>query len=502
MKSTRRQFLKTTGAAGLAAGALSLPGVVTAQSGPTGTNGKPKRIIFLVSDGMSMGALSMADLFSRQVRGRGTHFYELLENKKASRGFFLTHSLNCLVTDSAAAASAWGSGSRVFNDAVNVLPDGRKLAPILQVLKDAGYGTGLVTTTLAPHATPAGFGATNVSRRNYDEIAEDYIDRVDVIMGGGRNYYTADRRSDGRDLIAAHTAKGYEYWSHRDQCIAPGEKPDRILGLYNTVDLPYTVDQRQSPELMANIPTLAEMTKAALASLEKHPKGFLVQVEGARVDHAAHTNDAAGTLWDQIAFDDAIGICLEFQRRNPETLIVVTSDHGNSNPGLNGMGPGYLEADESFARIAKAKSSVADFRNFLNRGDSSPSTMKEQISERFGLDIEDRFAEKLSAAFAGEDVGEIAVLQRLFSGILAQVIGNHTGVGWTGHNHTEDPTVIAALGPNQEQWAGIIKNTQAFTNMTRHFGINFKNPAMTREEAMELAHLAPTYQHEDDDVFA
>ena len=85
------------------------------------------------------------------------------------------------------------------------------------------------------------------------------------------------------------------------------------------------------------------MTEIALGSLSQSSEGFLLQIEGARVDHAAHNNDAAALLWDQIAFDDAIQTVLRFAGKHPDTLIVITSDHGNSNPGMNSMSSKYGE---------------------------------------------------------------------------------------------------------------------------------------------------------------
>ncbi|MCC5877199.1 MAG: alkaline phosphatase [Candidatus Sumerlaeia bacterium] len=498
MKTTRRKFLKATGAAGIALGALGTTQACALSNRPAMTvtamgSGRPRRVIFLVSDGMSTGCLSLADAFSRMVRGRGTHFYELLKNKKASRGFFLTHSLNSLVTDSAAASSAWGSGSRVFNGALNMLPDGETVTPIHWLVADKGYVTGLGTTATVTHATPAGFASAVDSRNDEATIAEQYLGRVDVLLGGGKLFFHQDLRDDDRDLAGEYVAKGYAHWTHRNQVIAQGETPDKILGLFENYNVPYTIDQKQSEKLTEEIPTLAEMTRAALASLEKNPKGFLLQVEGALVDWAAHWNDSGALLWDQLAFDDAVGVCLEFVERNPDTLIVVTSDHGNANPGLNGMGPAYINSDESFARLAKSKASYYQLLELLgeDKENTDPALIQELVLEHFGVEVKDEHAEILAAARAERELAEIHVQQRSFTGQLGQVIGNHTGIGWTGSTHTEDITVIGALGPGQEDWAGIIKNTDAFALMASHFGIDHRNRSMTPEQAREFASLAP-----------
>ena len=81
---------------------------LTVQAGnPTKKiRGKAKNIIFMVADGMSAGVPSMAELFSRRVRGRGTHWYELQQHPETTHGYFETHSLSSPVTDSSAGSSA------------------------------------------------------------------------------------------------------------------------------------------------------------------------------------------------------------------------------------------------------------------------------------------------------------------------------------------------------------------------------------------------------------
>jgi hypothetical protein len=108
------------------------------------------------------------------------------------------------------------------------------------------------------------------------------------------------------------------------------------------------------------------MTRAALARLERKDR-FILQVEGARVDHAAHNSDAAAAIRDQLALDEAVDICLEFQQRNPDTLIVLTTDHGNSNAGLNGMGGAYRHSSQRFAALSEVKASYPEIIKRLEK---------------------------------------------------------------------------------------------------------------------------------------
>src|SRR5690606_28983626 len=72
----------------------------------------------------------------------------------------------------------------------------------------------------------------------------------------------------------------------------------------------------------------------ALKILSQGDQGFFIQVEGARIDHGAHANDSMAVFWDQLAFDDACKVALAFAAGRNDTLVVITSDHGNANPGL------------------------------------------------------------------------------------------------------------------------------------------------------------------------
>src|SRR5690606_7079440 len=120
-----------------------------------------KNIIFLVSDGMSSGTLNMTDLYLRRKFGRASEWIGLYEQNLVSRALMDTASLSSIVTDSAAASSAWGGGHRVMNNSLNVGPKGEEYLPILQKFKRAGKKVGCVTTVAVTHATPAGFSVVS-----------------------------------------------------------------------------------------------------------------------------------------------------------------------------------------------------------------------------------------------------------------------------------------------------------------------------------------------------
>src|SRR5436190_21384910 len=133
----RRHFLTR---AGLGTAVLSAPHIArSAESLATQPGAKPKKIIHIVSDGMSLGTLTCSDLFSQHLRQRGLSWIKLMNQPGTRQGLMNTRSINSLVTDSAAASSSWGSGSRVANGALNVLPDGQLLTPLYTLFAQAGW---------------------------------------------------------------------------------------------------------------------------------------------------------------------------------------------------------------------------------------------------------------------------------------------------------------------------------------------------------------------------
>jgi alkaline phosphatase len=540
--TTRRSFLSRSGLGAASASLVGAPYLaLSAEERVARPGQKPQRIIHIVSDGMSVGTLTCADLLSQQTRQRPLSWTQLYRHPGAKLALMNTRSLNSMVTDSSAASSAWGSGSRVVNGAVNVLPDGTTLTPIYSLFASAGWKTGLVTTAEITHATPAGFAVATRSRGSSDVIAAQYFERkVDVLLGGGRPFFSPTRRNDKRDLQAEFAAAGYEVVKDKAG-LNKAATDKRLLGTFADGHLPYTLDHRQDAKLRDTVPTLAEMTTAALVRLERSDK-FILQVEGARIDHAAHNSDAAAALNEQIALDEAIDVCLEFQKRHPDTLIVITTDHANSNLGLNGMGGGYRTSSQRFASITEVKMSfpeilskierkaqkikvpgaVTDSEDTLNVPDPmakvdpngkvegeaaksktqddktkftaavqtnaiqvTPAQLIEIIAETTGYKMSERRATLFAKVLAGENN---QLFDQMNSPVtqLGQLMANRTGLGWTGNTHTADYVQLVAIGPGSELFQGMLENTEIFRHYTALAGIDFKNPA-----APLIAHQGP-----------
>jgi alkaline phosphatase len=248
-------------------------------------------------------------------------------------------------------------------------------------------------------------------------------------------------------------------------------KGAKLLGTFAKGHLPFSLDRDHDAALAASVPSLAEMTQAALGRFLAGDKPFLLQVEGARIDHAAHLNDIGALLGDQLAFDDAVAAVLAMTAKHDDILVVVTSDHGNSNPGLNGMGDGYNESNQHFRNIARFKASHERvFGEWNAKPNGDAGTIGALVTEHLGFDLKKSEAEALIAILHKENVVEWNHQLEKPEGLLGQFAGNHTGIGWTGTTHTSDPTLLSAIGPQSSRFSGIIRNSDVFGHLMELLG--------------------------------
>ncbi len=75
-------------------------------------------------------------------------------------------------------------------------------------------------------------------------------------------------------------------------------------------------------------PSLAEMTEKSIDILSKNPNGYVLMVEGGRIDHAHHEGNAYRAMSDTVAFDQAVAAAMA-KVNTDDTLIVVTADHSH-----------------------------------------------------------------------------------------------------------------------------------------------------------------------------
>jgi alkaline phosphatase len=207
------------------------------------------------------------------------------------------------------------------------------------------------------------------------------------------------------------------------------------------------------------------MTRVALACLARAPEGFVLQVEGGRIDHAAHANDAAALVREQLDLDAALADVIAFQRRHPDTLVVVTSDHGNGNPGLNGVG-------DTAKAVRKLGASKASFDLMIQGlgAESSVEQVQARIAAGSGLPVTVEEAGGVLAALSGRSTAGYRGM-RTVPCVLGQVLANHLAIGWTGRWHTGDWVVLNAFGPGSQAFSNLVRNDAIHGIMLEALGI-------------------------------
>lgn len=332
--------------------------------------GRAKNVIYFVVDGLSIPTITAARILEgqqREVDGESNRlsFETLLPWSALSR----TYTHDAQVADSAPTATALFSGVKSVNGTIGVTqkiePEvcasqkGNEVTTIFEQAEAAGLATGLVSTARITHATPAATFAkvagrdwendsnlTDEARENgCTDIAAQLIDwsagdGFEVVFGGGRgNFMLADQkdpedetqtgsRTDGRDLVAEWQAKhndGTYVWNQEGFDAIDTAEVSRVFGLFNRSHMQYAADRETDA---GGEPSIAEMTVKAIELLQKNENGFVLMVEGGRVDHAHHAGNAYRALTDTIAVAEAVEAAMKIVDPS-ETLVILTADHSH-----------------------------------------------------------------------------------------------------------------------------------------------------------------------------
>lgn len=363
-----------------------------------------RNVILVNGDGMGAAQREAARLALAGVDG------QLAMDRLPVHGWQTTEpdDPEAVVTDSAAAATAWSTGQRTTNGAISVGPDGEPLTPLGVVAKESGRSTGLVTTSTVTDASPAAFFASVASRGDEDEIARQYVEetRPDVILGGGEDWWYPEgedgplpagqdddegSRSGEGNLVELAQGAGYEYIT--DAAGLERAQGPQLLGLFANGTMFVSASEDEGGEYSPSVP-LARMTATALDVLSADEDGFFLLVEEEGIDAAGHRNNADLLLASMAALEDTVDVLLEFAAANPDTLLIITGDH-----------------------------------------------------DAGGLSIED--ADEESGSGSSEDGPfDVAGSDRQFD------------LDWTTNDHTGVPTPVTAFGPGSAALAGVYPNTR------------------------------------------
>lgn len=379
----------------------------TAAMGP-----KVKNIIILLGDGMGAAQRTAA----RIVKGgyaQGKVVQALAMDSFPATALVKTASLNSVVTDSSPGMTSYVSGNKNNNNEEGVFPDDTVEPfdnPRIEYLSEylhrtQGKALGIVTTADVFDATPAGNAVHTSNRGAGTGIVDQFFDDrertgLTVLLGGGRKWFLpagtpGSERAEGndyafsatdphtaeivkrwgaapgakdkdRDLIQAFQGAGYRY-APTKTALEQSSGADKLLGLFAFSNMNVALDKIDGRRGVKkglgggsvvddygfpDQPMLDEMAQAALATLKKQPKGFVLMIEGASIDKQAHNMDSERWMLDTIEFDRAVQVAQDFARENGDTLVIVTADHECSGAALIG---GSMLSDLALKEAATKK---------------------------------------------------------------------------------------------------------------------------------------------------
>ncbi|WP_415753011.1 alkaline phosphatase [Paenibacillus sp. P13VS] len=343
------------------------------------------------------------------------------------------------VTDSASAATAMSAGVKTYNAAIAVDNDHTEVKTVLEQAKENGKSTGLVATSEITHATPAAFGAHDISRKNMDAIADDYYDelingehKVDVLLGGGKSNFVRD----DRDLTHEFEQAGFSYVTDRSALLKDTNK--QILGLFADGGMDKLIDRT------SETPSLAEMTTTAIDRLSSNENGFFLMVEGSQIDWAGHDNDIVGAMSEMEDFAAAFEAAIDFAKEDGETLVVATADHSTGGLTLGKDGEYNFFVDPIKAAVRTPDFMAAQ----IAKGASVEETLKSYLK----LELTSEEIQSVKDAAKDADVTTI-------DNAIEAIIDNRSFTGWTTGGHTGDDVPVYAYGPASHRFSGLIDNT-------------------------------------------
>lgn len=417
-------------------------------------------VIMMIPDGESVDEVTLA----RWYNGGSLNIDEM------TCGLVRTYSAESAITDSAAAATAYATGHKTNEGYEGLLPSvinmpglsgdtvsqaKKPVASVLEAARLAGKKTGMVVTAPVMHATPAGFSSHTESRENYDTISmQEVYQGIDVVMGGGL-YYMKDGRQDYQDLTLDIQNRGYDYVTTREQMLSSGA--DKIFGLFAPVDLDYEFDRYDNP----NQPSLAEMTKKAIETLDRGDRGFFLLVEGSKIDYASHAHDPVGVVSEILSYDAAVGEALEFAKRDGHTVVISAADHGNGNMSI-GVGQPYYASTSIYDYLDKLKAAPRTGAGLLRYLNEDCSNAEFVVSAYYG--ITDATPEELETLRTTNEV--MATAGRMMS--------KRANIGWMeASGHTGDDVTLNVYAPaGTERLSGVVENTDVAKYMERLMGLN------------------------------
>lgn len=253
---------------------------------------------------------------------------------------------------------------------------------------------------------------------------------IDVMLGGGLKYM---QRED-RDLVSEFQQTGYEVALNRSELL--NMQGEHLLGLFAPEGMPRAWDRNN------DTPSLAEMTRTALNSLQQNPQGFFLLVEGSQVDWAAHDHSVTGVISEMEDFVAAVRVVLDFARQDGETLVIITADHETGGMSLGRDGIYHWNPRPLRGVTATSAAMIARYL----AGEESLSTI---VADYVPFELSKAEIESLDKTTRDEMMAYTAI---------TDVFNKRTLTGWSSTGHTGVDVPLYVFGPGSEHFHGVMQN--------------------------------------------
>ena len=293
---------------------------------------KPFGIILFVGEGLSPARLAPTRAYAA---GAGTR---LNLDSMPHAALVMNYSKDFAAPDQPAAATAIATGERVANRALAVNGDGKPIKSIVELARERGRATGLVTDTKLTDPTSAAFYAHPTDSSDGEKIASEFVDRgnIDIAMGGGAAQFLpaakGGDRQDNRDLLLELRGNGFDVVRTRAELEAvPAWRRPKLFGVFNEADLAFTNQLKQRNQQ----PSLVDMVRRAIQLLQYNTGGYFLVVDVGLMRNAAQENNGERTLSQTVELDRAVGIARSYGGQ--KSTIIVCGDVAIGGLNLNGF---------------------------------------------------------------------------------------------------------------------------------------------------------------------
>lgn len=497
------------------------------RGGETAGTDVPKYVFLFIGDGMSYPQVQLTNYYLSASQGETAGTVTVDGEEKAVlssknnltmmnfpvAGSAQTYDSTSFAPDSASTATSIATGRKTWSGSINVSEDFTQtyetIAEKLKAQKDMKIG--ILSTVNLNHATPAAFYAHQASRSSYYDIGLELIDSGFDYFAGGGLLQTTGKEEDKKDLYALAEEAGIKVVKTQAEAQALTAADGRAIvideHLADSSAMAYELDRA------ADEWALADYVEKGIEVLDNE-KGFFMMVEGGKIDWACHANDAASTITDTIALDNAVEKAVEFYNEHPEeTLIIVTGDHETGGLTIGFAGTDYDTFLKNFEnqKISYAKYD-SDYVSAYKENKTDFDTVMEDVTELFGLqapagtkgeatqqkDSADQHPEsdkdgalvmteyeysQLKAAyettmsrtgeeeaFAQDEYIRYGSYEPL-TVTITHILNNKSGINFGSYAHTGLPVEVLVQGVGAQNFEGYYDNTDIYNRLAALLGV-------------------------------